>query len=130
MTLDQMCPCCSQRLYKACCGPYLVEGKRADGVEALMRSRYTAFVYRQLDYILQTMSGKALEVYKLNQDASDQDSLLWEGLLVEVVSETGDTGRVDFTASFSISGRQGVHRERSYFEKIKGCWYYVDGDVR
>ncbi|WP_316830170.1 YchJ family metal-binding protein [Pedobacter aquatilis] len=38
------CPCGSGLLYGNCCEPYLLKLKDAPTAEALMRSRYSAFV--------------------------------------------------------------------------------------
>src|SRR6056297_1113985 len=48
------CPCGSGRLPEACCDRFLVDGLAAPDPEALMRSRYTAFVRGAGDYLLST----------------------------------------------------------------------------
>ncbi len=47
------CPCGSERAYAACCGPWHA-GAPAPTAEALMRSRYTAFVMELEPYLLAT----------------------------------------------------------------------------
>ena len=40
--------------FSACCGQYLNENIPAPNAEALMRSRYRAFVFQRADYLLAT----------------------------------------------------------------------------
>ncbi|WP_216614781.1 YchJ family metal-binding protein [Methylomonas sp. ZR1] len=48
-----LCPCGSKLDYAECCGP-IIDGAPAPTTEALMRSRYTAFVQRMLDHVERT----------------------------------------------------------------------------
>ena len=45
------CPCVAGNSYDECCGPYIAGKAAAPTVEALMRSRFTAFASGRLDYI-------------------------------------------------------------------------------
>ncbi|HRZ89595.1 MAG TPA: SEC-C metal-binding domain-containing protein, partial [Spirochaetia bacterium] len=42
--MTETCPCGSGREYSACCGPVIAGAVPAPTAEALMRSRYTAYV--------------------------------------------------------------------------------------
>ena len=46
------CPCGSERAYAECCGPIISGSKKAPTPEALMRSRYTAYVKGEIDFLL------------------------------------------------------------------------------
>ena len=46
------CPCGSALERDACCGPILAGERAAQTAEALMRSRYTAYVEKQIAYIV------------------------------------------------------------------------------
>ena len=48
------CPCCSGQAYEQCCEPLLLGHTQAATAEALMRSRYTAFVLGRGQYLLDT----------------------------------------------------------------------------
>jgi len=48
------CPCGSNKTYPTCCGRYLDGNEIAATVEALMRSRYTAYALLREDYLLAT----------------------------------------------------------------------------
>jgi len=51
--LDSPCPCGSGATLAACCGPYHAGGA-APSAEALMRSRYSAYVLGLIDYLIDT----------------------------------------------------------------------------
>ena len=48
------CPCGRAAAFSACCGRYLDAGVAAPDAEALMRSRYTAFVRGDVAHLLAT----------------------------------------------------------------------------
>jgi len=96
---------------------------------ALMRSRYTAYVRGELDYLAGTQRAP------LDRAAAGRWSrdTLWMGL--EIVQthaggEHDDTGVVEFIARGVTAGKPFTMRERSRFEKVDGRWIYVDGQTR
>ncbi|MCX7125024.1 MAG: YchJ family metal-binding protein [Gammaproteobacteria bacterium] len=122
------CPCGSQKLFSACCEPYINGTKNAQTPEILMRSRYSAYSLAKIDYIQKTMCGKAAKDYdpiNAHRWASD---VHWIGLAVKHTSKIKkDTGTVTFTARFSENGKENSIDEKSIFKKIKGVWFYVEG---
>ncbi|MGX4693151.1 YchJ family protein [Streptomyces sp. JNUCC 63] len=115
------CPCGLPGPYEQCCGRYH-GGGAAPTAEALMRSRYCAFVRRDAEYLLRTWHPRTRPA-RLDLDAR----MRWTGL--EVLDATGGsafhtTGTVTFRASY----RGGSLYERSRFERVDGAWVYVDGD--
>lgn len=48
-----LCACGSKVSFENCCGP-IIDGAPASSAEALMRSRYTAFVTKSLDHVERT----------------------------------------------------------------------------
>ncbi|MCK5230331.1 MAG: SEC-C domain-containing protein, partial [Desulfobulbaceae bacterium] len=54
MTDRGPCPCNSGEPYSECCAPLLAGDKNAITAEDLMRSRYTAYVERDVKYLLKT----------------------------------------------------------------------------
>jgi SEC-C motif-containing protein len=113
------CVCGSGLDEDACCGPILT-GARAPTALALMRSRYTAYVRGDIDYLMRTHHG--------NPDRAGIEKWAresrWLGL--EIVSVEGDDV-VEFIARGTSGGRPFEHRERSRFRKIDGAWFYIDG---
>ncbi|MFF4273883.1 YchJ family protein [Streptomyces sp. NPDC001536] len=116
------CPCGLPEPYEACCGRYHSGTAAAPTAEALMRSRYCAFVRQDAAYLLRTWHPRTRPA-SLDLDPG----MRWTGL--EILA-TGDgsafhsVGTVTFRASF----RGGSLHERSRFERVDGAWVYVDGD--
>ena len=92
-----------------------------------MRSRYTAFVKRQWNYLASTMNGEAAQEFDMA--AARKDALVTQWLQLEVLhaEETGDTAIVEFKAHFRYKKQLAVLREVSHFAKIDGQWFYVSG---
>ena len=91
-----------------------------------MRSRYSAFVRGQEEYLLATWHASTRPA-ALNLAAEPQPK--WLGLEVRAQTETGDAATVEFVARRKIGGRaQGLH-EISRFVREEGRWYYVDGNA-
>ncbi len=76
------CPCCSGLSYDECCAPLIQQQTPAKTPEQLMRSRYTAYNQANINYIANTMRGKA--ALGFNPVASKQwaTEVKWLGLTV------------------------------------------------
>lgn len=122
------CPCGSQQLYQNCCEPFLLEKKSPATPEALMRSRYTAYTLAKIDYIQNTMQGKASKNYDPVSAKVWAQSISWLGLtVISAPTPTKDTGTVTFIARFHENNKPNAIYECSQFQKINGRWFYVDG---
>ncbi len=119
------CPCGSTRALDACCGRCHA-GERAADAQQLMRSRYSAFVLRNEEYLLQTWHPTTRPA-----SVSLDDSQKWLGLKIIEAKATGaDTAEVEFIARYRIGGGSAArHHERSRFALRDGHWLYVDGDL-
>ena len=123
------CPCGRGASYAACCGRYVEDfaGTPAPDAEALMRSRYTAFVRERADYLLATWHASQRPA------ALDFDARVrWLGLDVrQHLQSDAQHAEVEFVARRRDPGgrAQRLH-ERSRFVREAGRWYYVDGDLR
>lgn len=119
------CACGSGKNRVACCGPYLDGEALAPTAEALMRSRYVAFVERREDYLLATWAAET----RPESLALDPDQR-WLGLDIRATEAGGPEdgeGWVEFVARSRVRG-QGVRlHERSRFRREAGHWVYVDG---
>ncbi|MBI5544392.1 MAG: YchJ family protein [Deltaproteobacteria bacterium] len=125
------CPCGSGRPESQCCGPWLA-GAPAPTAQALMRSRYTAYVRQQIDYLLETHDPDTRAQVDREATARWAREAQWTGLTVlDVVAgaEGDEEGEVDFEASWSAAGQNHTHRERSRFRKVEGRWFFVGGSV-
>ncbi len=122
------CPCGTKNSYLTCCGKYLEGGAFAPTPEALMRSRYTAFVKNNLDYIERTMKGPALSRYQFQGTKSA--TVEWCGLEVLKATQNQQTnsGTVEFIARYYSDGADGFMHEKSQFQFDGQQWFYIDGE--
>lgn len=120
------CPCGSGCAYDLCCGRYHA-GTPAPDAEALMRSRYTAYVRGDAAYLRATWHP---DTRPQDLDLATPPQPQWRGLVVEAHAQTGsETATVRFAARYKLNGRAFTLRETSRFERVDGRWYYRDGDV-
>src|SRR5262245_41850868 len=123
MQPDISCPCGADARYAQCCGRAHA-GTAAPTALALMRSRYSAYVLGDADYLLRTWAELTRPV-QLNLDVA----LRWQGMRVLRDAEDGDSAEVEFIARFRKGGRVHVLHETSRFVRSQGAWFYVDGVV-
>jgi SEC-C motif-containing protein len=112
--------------YADCCGRFVdhFDAVPAPDAEHLMRSRYSAFVHEQADYLLATWH-RSTRPASLDFDAGAK----WLGLEVRDHKVTGaDTAEVEFVARYRVAGAAVRLHERSRFVREDGRWFYVDGD--
>jgi SEC-C motif-containing protein len=88
-----------------------------------MRSRYSAFVVGDADYLLRTWAADSRPP-ALRLDPR----VRWTGL--EVLGTTGGSafhaeGTVEFRARYRVGGRPGEQRENSVFVREDGRWVYA-----
>lgn len=132
MTTPRPCPCGRKASFAECCGPLLAGAREAETAEALMRSRYTAYVEGVVDYLIATTAATA-------RAGLDRAGLVaycktLQGISLRMLEVRGggpleETGVVEFAATLRARGRSFVQRERSRFAREHGRWVYVDGDV-
>ncbi len=123
------CHCDSEQEYKNCCEPYLLGKAPAPTPEALMRSRYTAFVKRKFAYLSKTLSGPAAKEFDISAARRDAPRTKWLKLEVIRADEMGNQGLVEFNAHFRFQGKVAMMHEVSRFEKNDGEWFYVGRDL-
>ncbi|MDP1575105.1 MAG: YchJ family metal-binding protein [Coxiellaceae bacterium] len=123
------CPCGSQKQFSECCEPYINSRKSAETPEILMRSRYSAYSLANIDYIQKTMCGKAAKNYDPITAHAWASSVHWIDLVIKHTSKIKKaSGTVTFIAHFSENGKENYICEKSHFKKIKGLWFYIDGE--
>lgn len=126
------CPCGQPARYDDCCGALhrahaAGQGLAAPTPEALMRSRYSAFVLDLRPYLLASWHASsrpaALE--------PPERGLKWLGLEVKRSAlQDADHGTVEFVARSKLGGRAHRLHEVSRFVREGGEWFYVDGDLK
>lgn len=127
------CPC-GAGSYAGCCARYIEGTLPAPTAEALMRSRYTAYVLRNEAYLRATWWPDTLP----EESLTGADDVKWIGLAIAkpAKTETHDSQKdetsVEFTARFKVGGRAHKLHEISLFRRQADTagalrWYYVDG---
>lgn len=122
------CPCGSGVPYQDCCQPFHNATLWPRTALALMRSRYSAYVLKNSDYLLKTWHKTTRPGhFEVEKD------LFWQSL--EIIATTkgqirDSRGQVHFRANYALSsGEVGCLEEISDFKKdAKGHWVYVDGE--
>jgi SEC-C motif domain protein len=117
-----LCPCGSLIEYAACCGRWHA-GESAPSAEALMRSRYTAFVLQNESYLLATWHP-----HQRPGLVPFEAGTKWLGLKVVAARVLGaDSAEVEFIARYRVGGGSALRlHERSRFVREAGRWLYVD----
>lgn len=93
-----------------------------------MRSRYSAYVCRDKDYLLKTWHPTTRPPAT---DFNFSADLKWLGLKISAVKSGGrddHTGQVSFVARYKIAGKAHRMQENSHFIREHGRWFYLDGD--
>lgn len=92
-----------------------------------MRSRYSAYVLKQDDYLLATWHASTRPA----DLGADEPGLQWLGLEVKRHTQQDENhALVEFVARSKLGGRAHRLHETSRFVREQGRWYYVDGDLR
>jgi len=125
-----LCPCGSNVSYDTCCRPLIKGEQKAITAEQLMRSRYTAYVKKELDYILTSLHPAHRADYDEESSRTWAENAEWHGIKIQHTDRGGpedDEGQVEFTVSYTEKGIKQEHHERSTFKKEKGTWYFETG---
>ncbi len=123
--MSERCPCGSEQAYCACCGPLHRGDGEAASAAQLMRSRYTAFVCGDEEYLRRTWQGQ-----RCPSTLGDLDATQWLGLrLLDCPEEQGDNAEVEFVAFYLQGARVVQLHERSRFVREQGRWHYADGEM-
>ena len=118
------CFCSSQKSFESCCKPYLDGTQHVQTAEALMRSRYSAYVLHEVDYLIKTTHPSQRNFH------SREETLRWavsnQWLKLEILNATHDI--VEFKAYFQDPTlKNQIHHEKSTFSFVNDRWFYVDG---
>ena len=95
-----------------------------------MRSRYSAFCTKNLDYVVETTDPQARFDMDKESTAAWMNGATFSKLEVLASSAEGNKGSVEFKAYFKMNdGPEEIHHEFSKFRKHAGTWYFRDGRV-
>jgi SEC-C motif-containing protein len=125
-----LCPCKSRETYAACCQPYHLGKVKPGTAVQLMRSRYSAYFFRLVDYLVGTTHPDTREKdLKARLEATIHDAN-WRFLTILRCSKGGPddkVGKVEFIAEYYEGDRALQLQEHSRFKRYKGVWKYLDG---
>ena len=126
---QSLCPCKSRRSYAMCCLPFHQGKARPETAEQLMRSRYSAYFFRLVDYLVETTHpdtrepGLKQSLEKVIRQAN------WSYLTILGVAQGGKDdkrGKVEFVAEYYVDDEPCELHEISRFKRFKGAWKYLD----
>jgi SEC-C motif-containing protein len=123
------CPCGSGLKYADCCERYLGGTQQPNTAEALMRSRYTAYVHEDVDYLLRTWHASTRPA-GLNLQDTRPDK--WLGLKIVNTAkgqQQDSEGGVEFIARYKLNGKAYRLHEKSRFLRENDIWFYLDGEL-
>ncbi|AOW19592.1 YchJ family protein [Urechidicola croceus] len=124
------CPCNPSIKYSDCCEKAHRNIHTVKTAEALMRSRYSAFVMANIDYLQQSHHTTTKPSKREKKDIEKwAKSVEW--IKLEVLNTTHGTqndmnGTVEFKAFFMENGAVNVIHENSNFSKENNHWVYLD----
>ena len=132
MDTNYDCPCKSGKKYSDCC--LLAHSGKCPAVtaEALMRSRFSAYVLRIADYVVKTTHPKFREEDFKENIQKWMKQTRWTHLEILDLSKGlahQDIGEVEFVAEFFLDGQSQILHERSNFVRYKGRWVYTEGKI-
>ncbi|MES2475209.1 MAG: YchJ family metal-binding protein [Verrucomicrobiota bacterium] len=127
---ESLCPCKSRLTYAACCEPFHLNRAKPDTAEQLMRSRYSAYFFRLVDYLVSTTHPDKRDANLKSLIEESIYQVNWRFLTIVGTSkgQKGDkTGKVEFIAEYFEDEQPHELHERSRFKRHKGDWKYFDG---
>jgi len=129
MNNNTPCPCQSSLSYALCCGRYHKGKLSAPTAEALMRSRYTAYVLGDAQYLYRTWHESTRPSLVSLRESGPLDLIGLKIISTLAGGEKDSKGMVEFVASSksaSMPGEIEQHKEKSLFVRIKNRWVYID----
>ena len=126
------CPCNPTQLYKNCCQKAHTDIRTVETAEELMRSRYSAFVLADIDYLQKSHYSKTRPSKREKKGIEDwTNSVHWVKLaIVDTIDglKEDTPGVVEFKAFFMEDNQVIILHEKSNFCIEDGHWVYVDGN--
>lgn len=124
------CPCKSWKDYASCCLPFHSGRAKPETAEKLMRSRYSAYFFRLVDYFVESTHPHTRSKTLKRELEKMVHQVNWSHLTILATSKGGKgdkTGKVEFVADNYVEGEPCELHEISRFKRYKGAWKYLDG---
>lgn len=130
--MTKTCLCNSNKNYVDCCHPFLHYELDAPTALALMRSRYSAYIEKNIEYLLATWHNSINIPKYYNNIKNSCEHFQWTKLIIIDPGKNSsfvEYDEVEFIAKYinKTTSISGMLYERSHFKKIEGKWYYIDG---
>ena len=125
-----LCPCGSPSTTVPAAALSSAEVKPAVTAEQVMRSRYSAYVKKEIPYILTSLHPDHRADYDEKSSRAWAESAEWHGITILNTSKGGaedSEGVVEFTVSYTERGMKQEHHERATFKKKDGVWFFSEG---
>ncbi|CAM1354737.1 YchJ family protein [Tenacibaculum insulae] len=126
------CPCNPSKKYSTCCQKAHQNIQTVLTAEQLMRSRYSAFVLANINYLQESHHSSTRPSNKEKKEIlSWTKSVKWLKLEVLNTSKGSITdleGTVEFNAFFMENGKVDVIHENSSFCKENKHWVYLNAN--
>ncbi|MBU2921714.1 Sec-C motif domain protein [Winogradskyella psychrotolerans] len=122
------CYCGTNKTYQECCEVFHRNNGKTDTAEQLMRSRYSAFVLANGDYLMTTHHKSTRPKKEKKAIVKWAKSVQWiklEVLDTSKGSKDDIEGTVTFKAYFFENGNVDVIHEKSAFVKENEQWFYL-----
>lgn len=122
------CYCGNNKTYKSCCEVFHLNEGKTKTAEQLMRSRYSAFVLGNGDYLMATHHSSTRPLKEKKAIVKWAKSVQWIKLEVTETSkgtENDIEGTVTFNAYFFDNGKVDIIHEKSAFVKENNQWFYL-----
>jgi SEC-C motif-containing protein len=123
--MDVNCYCGSNITFQECCHKYINFIQNPPTAEALMRSRYSAYVTQGVDYLVATTAILQRQFLSKKDIFEWSQTNKWNKLEIIEATENSVEFKAYYTGSNNLSY---VHHEKSTFIIEDGKWCYVDGE--
>ena len=124
--MNQLCYCNSEKVFENCCQPIILGLKNATSAVECMRSRYSAYVLGEVDYLLNSTFPSQRKYYSKSEIKAWSQENTW--LKLEIIVSSLDV--VEFKAYYlDAANKQIIHHEKSKFKKENEFWYFYSGEV-
>jgi SEC-C motif-containing protein len=123
---EMKCYCCSGQELSNCCEP-VINRQSAQNPEQLMRSRFSAYVMKNYEYILASYGPRQRQQLSVKTLEASAQNTRWLKLDVLETSQSEKHGSVEFIAFYFADDDFYQMHECSLFEKFDGKWLYTTG---
>jgi SEC-C motif domain protein len=121
------CPCTSGKKYKKCCRPYH-QGVTIPSPTELLRARFSAYVLRDVDFIMQTTHPESPRVEKAERWRASLEAYTLRTVYQDLDILSVDPDIITYTVAYWSMGRVAdeSYTTRSHFKQHEGKWYYFE----